>query len=275
MSDTNLQKALIHLYVNIDRYHSYSEDIFEQFALSGSERESLKELMTSQRDGLVLFNRQLNDKRRRSILHNLPKSGGFFGRNLETVLDAYLSGSASEGTCDPERAVRSFANFVRSQIDRRPNFSKALEFVWFEAVCASVALPLASRHSQSPRPLQLSSTLRLSVAGDAEVICCAYDVSAAIEDPCLLQMTERPVTPCWFFLFQDPIGEVRILTIALGLAKVLTMFRSGLSLGTILQALECATKKTAASASIEKLLLLGAPFFSPDAPTVGVTPVAE
>ena len=275
MSETNFQKALIHLYVNIDRYHSYSEDIFEPFALSSSEKESLKELMTSQRDGVLLFNRQLNSKRRRSILHNLPKSRDILGRHLETLLDAYLSGPAPEGTCDPEEAVRSFADYMRSQIDSRTDSSKELEFVWFEAVCASVALPLASTHSQPPRALRLSSALRLSPAGDAEVICCAYDLSAAIDDPCLLQTTDRPANPCWFFLFQDPPGEVRVLTVAPGLAQVLTLFRSGLSLGSVLQALECETKKSAALASIEKLLLSGAPFFSPDAPTAGVTPSAE
>lgn len=275
MSETNFQKALIHLCVNIERYHSYSEDIFEPFALSSSEKESLKELMTSQRDGLLLFNQQLNSKRRRSILHSLPKSRGILGRHLETLLDAYLSGPTLEGTCDPEKAVRCFADFVHSQVDSRTDSPKQLEFVWFEAVCASVGLPVASMHSQPPRALRLSNALRLSLAGDAEVIYCAYDVLAVIDDPCLLQTTDCSVKPCWFFLFQDPHGEVRILTVAPGLAKVLMMFKSGLSLGSVLQALECETAKTAASTSIEKLLLLGAPFFSPDAPTVGVPPSAE
>jgi hypothetical protein len=263
MSEKNFQKALIHLYVNIERYYSYSDDIFEPFGLSSSEKESLKELMTSQRERLLLFNRHLTSKRRRSILHNLPKSRDIIGPDLEALVDAYLSGSAPEGTCDPEEAVRSFADYVRSQIDGRVDSSRELEFVWFEAVCASVARPRASTRSQPLCALRLSSPLRLSTAGDAEVVCCTYDVSAAIDALRSLQTTEDPVAPCWFFLFQDSSGEVRILAISPGLARVLTMFRSGLSLPSVLQALERETEKTAALGAIEKLLLLGAPFFFP------------
>jgi len=43
------------------------------------------------------------------------------------------------------------------------------------------------------------------------------------------------------------------------------MFQSGLSLGDVLRALESETEKIAAAASIEKLLSLGAPFFSQEA----------
>ena len=74
MLEKNLQKALMHLYANVDRYSSYSEGIFEEFALSPSEKDSLKQLMTSQRSGLLLFNEQLHGKRRRLLRDVLPLS---------------------------------------------------------------------------------------------------------------------------------------------------------------------------------------------------------
>ena len=115
-------------------------------------------------------------------------------------------------------------------------------------------------------PLQLCPELRLSLGGDAALLPCTYDVWAAMNDPSLLDISDRQLQPCCFFLFQACSREVRILSVDPDLVRVLIMFRNGLSVEEVLQALECAAEKTAASASIEKLLMLGAPFFKPGAP---------
>jgi hypothetical protein len=262
MSEKNFQKALMHLYITIDRYSSYSEAIFKQSALSRSEKQSLKQLMTSQRDGLLLFNQQLHNKRRRSIWHALPKSRDIVARQLETLLDAYASCPLPESARHPADAVRSFADYAGAQINSHKDVSKELEFIWFEAVYASVSLSLASTDFNASPPLQLSTDLRLSLEGDAALIPCTYDVLAAMKEGSLPGISGHRLKTYWFFMFLSRSYEVRILTIAPGLARVLKLFQSGLSLGDVLQALECETEKTAVSASIEKLLLLGAPFFS-------------
>jgi hypothetical protein len=260
MSEKNFQKALIHLYANIDRYSSYSDAIFEQFVLSSSEKHALNELMTSQRHGLLLFSQQLQDKRRRIIRYALPRSQEMIGRQLETLLDAHASGPTSEGARDPADAVRSFAEYVAAHIDNQTHVSKELEFIRFEAVLASLTLRPPATYSNAPPLLHLSTDMRLSLEGDAALVSCTYDVVAAMKDPALLETPVRLSRPCWFFMFQARGGDVRILTVAPGLARVLRLFQSGLSLGDVLLTFECETQKTDASSGIEKLLLMGAPF---------------
>lgn len=263
--EKNFQKALFHLYANVDRYSSYCDAIFESFALSDSEKQSLKQLMTSERDGLLLFNQQLRNKHRRSILYAMPKSRDIIGRQFDALLDAYFSCPA-EGARDPDDGIRSFADYLGAQIDSQANVSKELEFMRFEAVFAAVSLGPAATYLNSATPPQVSNDLRLSLAGDGALIPCTYDVWAAMNDASLLGVSAHhsPSKLCWFFLFKARSGEVRMLSVAPGLARVLRLFQGGLSLGEVLQSFESESEKIASSTSIQKLLLLGAPFFSPE-----------
>jgi hypothetical protein len=77
-------------------------------------------------------------------------------------------------------------------------------------------------------------------------------------------LSASDLNPRWVFLFQTHVGDVRVLTVAPGLAKVLEMFRGGQPLGDILQVLQSDAEKIAARASVERLLLSGAPFTAKD-----------
>ncbi|MGB8890224.1 MAG: hypothetical protein WCC87_26095 [Candidatus Korobacteraceae bacterium] len=261
MSEKVFQKALIHLYANIDRYSSYSEKIFEEFPLSLSEKQSLQELMTTQRDGLVAFNQQLHHKRCRIIRHALPISRGTLRRQLDTLLDTYECYPAAEGACQPSDAVRCFADYISSQIECQTEASRDLQFIRFEAIYASLSLHLASADSKPPHPVHLSAEIRLSSDRSTSLILCTYNVLAAMKDPSLLKGSEGRLRPCWIFLFRTSADEVKALAVAPKLAKILKMFQSGLSLEDILNTLDSETDKLAATVSVDGLLSLGVPFF--------------
>jgi hypothetical protein len=260
MSENALQKALIHLVSNADRYRSYSDADFEEFELSSHEKQSLEELMTVQRAGLLVFHEQLRHKRRRAINDALPKSRAIAGGQLTTALNTHMSRTAHAGGCDPAEAVRCFADDVGVQIACRSAVSRELEFIRFEAVCASAAL--VSSATSPSRPARTSPGLRLSLRGDAALVSSTYDVSAAIEEPFLRPLSEYPAMAGLFFLFQAPEGKLRILAVASGLGKVLAAFLAGFSLDEVVRALEPKVDRTAAVASVERLLTLGAPFYA-------------
>ncbi len=262
MSEKNLQKALMHLYANVDRYSSYSEGIFEEFALSPSEKDSLKQLMTSQRSGLLLFNEQLHGKRRRLLRDVLPLSAELLGPRLESLLDDYLSFESAEGARNPDDTIRSFAQYAGARLDTGP-VSREFELIRFEAVHASVSLPLPATTFKARAPLPLSPDLRLSLAGDTALIACSYDVLAAIRVPSLLPTLDRLPKPFWLFLFQAaPPAAVRTLEVTAGLAGLLSLFWKGLSLADALQTFASATQRSAALGAVERLLLAGVPFHS-------------
>jgi hypothetical protein len=266
MPEKTFQQALMHLYINIDHFHSYSEAQFEEFELSESERRSLKELLTYQRDGLLLFSELLRKKRRRSILQALPKSRAIVAHQLDALLQAFASWPAPEGAGDGADAVRSFADYLSAQIKGRTEVPEELELVWFEAVCASVSFPPASAsiHAGGPHSQQLSRELRLQGGGGVALISCTYDVPAAMNDPSLLGIRNRPSKSYWFFMFKTADGEVRVLAVAPRLAQLIAMLRSGSSVGEVLESVEREADRITATASLEELLRLGAPFFSAD-----------
>lgn len=261
MSEINLQKALLYLYANIDRHSTYSEAIFEQFSLTSSEKQSLEELMNSQRERLLLFNDQLRHKRLRAIRLALPKSGAFVSRQFEAQMAAYASRPVPEGARHAAGEVRAFADYVGARIKDPESDPEALEFIRVEAICAAVSLSSPSRDFDAPPVHPLPGDLRLSSAGDAALIECRYDVLAAMENPSLLGTTsDRLLQPCRFFVFQASRSELRVLKIAPKLAGVLALLQSGASLEEVLETLGSA-EKAAASASIENLWRSGAPFF--------------
>jgi hypothetical protein len=264
MPEKTFQQALMHLYMNIDHFHLYSDAQFEQFELSESERQSLEELLTYQRDGLLLFSELLRKKLLRSILQALPKSRAIVAHQLDSLLQAYASWPAPEGASHGVGAVRSFTDYLTAKIESQTEVPDELELVWFEAVCASLSLPPApaSMHVGDPHPPQLSRELRLRGGGEVALISCTYDVPAAMNDPSLLGIRDRPSKSYWFFMFKTADGEVRVLAVAPRLAQVIAMLRKGSSVGEVLQSLERGTGRIAATASLEELLRLGAPFSS-------------
>jgi hypothetical protein len=266
MSESNFQMALCHLYANIDRYDSYSPDLFEQFALSGSQSQALEDLMTSQRDGLLLFNQLLLNKRRRLIQQALPKSQEVAGAQLESFLDAYQARPVAEGARDLGDTLRSLADFAGEAVARRADPSKELEFILFEALYVSVALRSPLPADQVPRPRQLSADLRLTAEADTALVRCTYDVCAAMTASSPSGLSHYPSRSCWFFMFQAGGDKMRVLTVSPRLAEVLALFRRGWAFGEVLRTFDSERELIAASASIEKLLLAGAPFVSQRAP---------
>jgi hypothetical protein len=262
MSERDFQMALLHLYRTIDQEQTYSDAIFARFALSYSEKQWLKELMVSQREGLLFFNEQLHTKRCRFLRHALPNSQRALAERFEELLDSYALYSGLEGTVDAADAVRRFADYIGGQIREGGSASKELEFVQFEALQASVSL-----WPDSPdRPAELSSDLRLALGEDAVLVSCSYDCAAAIQDLSLLEAAGRRATPQWFLLFRDEGGALRTFAIAPRLAEVLSFFGGGHSLNEVLQRLELVSEKVAASRTFAELLQLGVPFFLPGRP---------
>lgn len=265
MPDKSFQRALIHLYANIDCFHSYSDDQFEDFELSESERRSLRELLTYQRDGLLTFSEILHNKRHRSVLQALPRSRAVVAHQLEALLQAFASWPAPEGAGDAADAVRSFADYLGSQIESRAEVPKELEFVWFEAVCASISVPVASDsiRSNGSCSQQLSPEMGLQRGGVA-LISCTYDVPAVMKDPSLLGICGRQSRSYRFLIFKPADGEVRVLAVAPRLAQLLAMLRNGPSVKEVLESVGHGADRAAAIASLEELLRLGAPFISSD-----------
>jgi hypothetical protein len=261
MSEKNLQKALVYLYSNIDRLGTDSDAVFERFPLSRSEKQSLEELMTSQRDRLLLFNQQLHHKRMRSIRIALPRSGEIAGRELESLLEAYATCPAPEGVRQPACEVRAFANYVGAQIGRRTGATREWEIIRFEAVFAAVSLSIPSGDFRAPRVDPLPEALRLSRAGDAALITCAYNVLALMEDPSLIGTSDLLSSESRFFIFQAGRSVLRVLKVAPKLAGILNLFENGWSLGTVLETLAGPNERAAASAAIENLVRSGAPFY--------------
>lgn len=243
MSEREFQKALMHLYANIDRYSAYSDEIFAPFVLSPAETQSLRELMASQRRGLLVFNQQLDHKRRRVICEVLSASRAIAGSALDVLLDGYASGPTLEGARGPGDVVRDFAEYVNRRVERQAEISRPLDLIRFEANYAAVSLgsPSASgrRH--------------------ATLISCEHDVAAAMTDPSLLDRCERCPSPRWFFMFMDAHGDVRVRAVASDLAAILRMLLDGAPIAEALETLADKNDRAAARESVGQLLSCGAP----------------
>ena len=177
MSERNLQRALIYLYTHVHEYRAYSDELFVKFRLSKSERQSLKELMTLQWEGLIAFNQQLHHKQRRYIRHALPKSRTVYGQELENLLTLYTLRLPTAAEDQSTAAVQSFAQYLTAKIEREVKPSKALEFIRFEAVYASLLLLPFVIPSSAPQSLHFCSESRLSSGGTSVLLACSYSTS--------------------------------------------------------------------------------------------------
>jgi len=231
MSEDVFQRALIHLYSNIDQFPSYSDALFDDFALTDAERRALKELICGQRQGLLTFNRLLHHKRSRSILQSLPYSSRFVPEELDALLQAFACRPFPEGAADFTAALRSFAEYVGAEIADRRQLSKAAELVWFEAMCAS--------------------------ADCATLLHCRFDVPAALQDPSLLYTPELPHRRCWFVVFPAG-GQLRVVAVGTGLASVIASLQSGRSVADALASLPDDARRIAVEKSLQRLLSMDA-----------------
>jgi hypothetical protein len=265
MPEEIFQRALIHLYSNIERVPSYSDALFEEFALTDAERHTLKELMCFQRDGLLTFNRLLHHKRSRSISQALPYSSRLVPGQLDALLRGFAGRPVSEGATDSTEAVRSFAEYVGAEIAGQRQLSRAAELVWFEAMCASVAAPTASSHDACRCPRGLTPNLRMAGTGSAALLRCRFDVSAALQDPSLLDTPDLAHRPCWFFVFPAG-GQLRVLAVGAGLASVVESLQTGRPIGVVLASLHDKARRIAVEQSLQRLLSMGAPFVSGEGP---------
>ncbi len=235
MSERVLQSALIHLYANADRYPVYADAIFDGFALTETERSWLEELMTEQRDGLLLFQQLLHHKRRRSILHALPRARALAPEALDMLLDAYALLPTPEGAADPAETVRAFATFVGRRVCGVPDPSPAWQLVWFEATCAAVS----------------------SRAGEMALLPCTCDVRSAMNGQ---PLPDAPPHPYWFFVFQAASADVRVLSVGPGLARLLAELHRGHSPDEVLASLDTDTARAEAASKIGELVAMGALF---------------
>jgi hypothetical protein len=256
MSERNFQLALLHLYKTIDGKQAYVDAAFEQFALSASQKQWLKELMTSQREALLMFNELLRGKRRRWMRHGLPVSRFAYGGRLDALLNGYVLHAGGDGPTVGPALMRNFAEYVETQATDDEAASRELELIHFEALLASVSL----RAGTLDRHLELASDLCLRLGDDAHLVACHYDVVAAFSDPLLLERSPRLPAPQWLLLFADECRKPRTFALAPGLAKALGLFAGGTSLGEVLNQLEIESERMLASQSIAKLLRIGVPF---------------
>jgi hypothetical protein len=235
MSEDHFQRALIHLYSNIDRLPSYSDALFDDFALTDAERHALKELMCGQRQGLLTFNQLLHHKRSRSISQSLPYSSRLVPEQLDALVQAFACRPFPEGATDFTAALRSFAEYVGAEIADRRQLSKASELVWFEAMCAS--------------------------ADRATLLRCRFDVPAALQDPSLFDTPEPPHHPCWFVVFPAD-GRLKVVAVGAGLASAIARLQSGRSVADALASLPDDAQRIALAESLQQLQSMDVRFAS-------------
>lgn len=232
MSESELQRALLHVYANVERLGAYAPELFARFALSNADLQVLCDVMTLQRDGLLLHAALLRDKQRRLIVGALPASASLAEARLTALLDLF---AVREGVGDLAGTLRRFADHAGEACATAP--TRELELIRFEALHASIAL-------QPPSARRTSAVVRS-----------AYDVHAAASSCCW----PDAATPCWYFLFQAHGDRVTVLHVSPRLADLLELFQQGLSRDEVLRTLETERERAAAAASIEKLVCAGAP----------------
>ena len=169
----------------------------------------------------------------------------------------------AEGARDLATTIRTFADLTGDVVERDTAPSRELELIRFEAVCAAVALRSSSETAGELRSRRLTLGLRLSPNGAAALIRFTYDVVAALGAPSSQGLARLPARPCWFFLFNASADELTIMAVSSRLADLLARFGRGCSVGEPMEKLNSKSAVTAASASIQRLLDAGAPFFSP------------
>ena len=256
MSELAFQKALFHLYLHIEEWESYPDVALESFALSRSERQALRELVTLQRPALLAYNRQLRFKQLRYIRHALPKSLTLIGDELNRLIEDYISSNASEGSTDITLALRSFSDHLNRKILRDETSPKVLEFVRFEAAYASLVFARTTT-------LNVSSTSKPArwMLPDAEThvyLSSSYDVLPSFLDPSAALITEEK--RLYYLLFKDRYSNVRFLKIGPDLFRLLELLGGGSSVGAVLNTLESDRDREEALGTIERLISLGVPF---------------
>ena len=232
MSENELQRSLVYLYGHIDRYRLYAPELFAKFALSEDDLQVIKDLMTVQREGLLLQTELSREKWRDVVVESLPASFTLAKACLLSVLDKFPRHESFGGIA---ATISAFADHAKRACSAA--ITRELELVHFEARHASIAL-----HSPATRPT-------------FAVIRSSYDVYGTAHSHA---WPETDVPHC-FFLFQAPDSQVRILIVAPRLADLLSLFEKGLSRGEVMQTLESEQERAVADASIEKLVLAGAP----------------
>ena len=232
MAESELQRSLLHLYANVERFGSYSPELFAQFALGIDDLQVLEDLMTSQRAGLLLHAQLLADRQRRLVVEALPASASLADACLISLLDSFRT---REGAGDLAATMHAFADHAGKACATA--VSRDLELVRFEALHASIAL----------RPPSLHRAFA--------VVRCTYDAYAATSSLAWSEMA----TPCCYFLFQARGDEVRVLIVSPRLADLLELLERGLSRSEVLQMLGSERARAAAAASMEELVRVGAP----------------
>ena len=81
-----------------------------------------------------------------------------------------------------------------------------------------------------------------------------------MKDPAIVENDNGFTRDFWFLIFKTGSGSVRILNVAIGLAKVLKLLISGLSVAQVLEAFESERDRAAVTASVRRLMLTGVPF---------------
>lgn len=258
MSEEAVEKALFHMYLHIHESESASE-LFDNLPLSSNELDWLKMLISTQREGLLVFNQQLRAKGNRYIRKSLPRSAARFAVELDAILQDYQLTQTEIGPRDPAPAVSAFSDFLErwnrpDQIDLR-----AFEFIRFESHFVAMSLNDAQRTEAAitgsdPRRWYLPP----------------------IEHCRLLSFSHDPVGDwnengggaggCHLLLFADTERAIRIVKLSPPLYKLISEITTGKSVGEALEKLELVKFEESALRSIRGLSQIGLPFTSRSAP---------
>ena len=258
MSEANFQKALFHLYRNIQKYEECSDNIFSSFVLTNDETRALSEMMNGQRRGLITFNEQLQNKHCRYIRHALPSSSERFPRCLEEYINSYISELSSDYLNDAFNALKSFAKFLRIVTSNEQNLTRELEFIHFEATYASIILGALHRPATAHNS-RISPNSRVADDGSVSLIASSYDLWAALRNPSMQRGEEILPRPCWFLLFAKQDGELKVIKVSNNLFALLKLLVSGLTIGEALESYQLSAQRDAANASIGRLMSIGFP----------------
>lgn len=256
-SEREFQEALIHLYLHIHEYESYSDALFANFKLSDADRRSLRELMTSQRDRLLVFNQQLRFKQRRYIRAALPRSAKLLRRELDDLIDAYATRLSTEGADDAATTIRVFADQLKAHVAVDPYASWEPQFILFEAAYASLALRRVDSLPEALRPRETEVGLSLPRGPNHFLATSSYDVVAKFKDSVSPHFAEKTQ---YLLLFRTRRSSVRILSLAAKLHGILEMLEQGICVGDILKSVQSTEDKMAALEGVRNLWSIGVPF---------------
>ena len=257
MSEEAVEKALFHLYLHIHE-SDFSSKLFEKFSLSNDELEWLERLISMQREGLLVFNRQLRSKGNRYIRKSLPRSAVRFGVQLDAILADYQLTQTEIGPRDPASAVSAFSDFLERSVRREEIDLRAFEFIRFESLF--VAMSLDEVHPPEAAVVGSSDPRHwyLPPIEHCRSLSFCYDPTQDWNENA--RLGDGAGGTRHFLFFADTKRAIKIVELSSSLHNLINEIAMGKSVGEALDKLESAKFEELALRSIRDLSELGLPF---------------